>query len=150
EELEKLPNIPAIAQANALQHTLTQILAQITQINTRMDQMETRMDRMETRMDRMEAKLNALSTQISTSEHNHMARVQNSLLARTTDRLEPLLNPSTKTAIEGYPTNPREITTMEDARLISVLEQLGLPTNGGRLAREKRLRQSIGLPPIAG
>jgi hypothetical protein len=60
------------------------------------------------------------------------------------------MNPSTNTAIEGYPTTPREIATMEEARLISVLEQFGLPTTGGRPAREKRLRQNIGLPPVPG
>ena len=38
EELAKLPNIPSIAQGNAIQHTLTEILNRLDQMNTRMDQ----------------------------------------------------------------------------------------------------------------
>ena len=79
-----------------------------------------------------------------------MARVQNSVLTRLTDRLEQLRNPSNNTAIEGYPTTPAEIATMEEARLNLVLQQLGLPTSGVRSTKEKRLRQNIGLTPIAG
>jgi len=52
EGLTKLSNIPATAQGNALQDTLTQTLTQITQLNARMD--------------RMEAQLNALITHVST------------------------------------------------------------------------------------
>jgi hypothetical protein len=52
EELAKLPNVPAIAQGNAIQDTLTQILAQ--------------MNRTEAQMNRIETKLDALTTRIST------------------------------------------------------------------------------------
>jgi len=79
-----------------------------------------------------------------------MARVQNSLLTKATDRLEPLVNPSTNTAVEGHPTTPREITTMEEARLTSVLQQFGISRPGARSGKEKRLRQYIGLLPVAG
>ena len=78
-----------------------------------------------------------------------MARVQNSLLTKPTDQLEPLMT-SNNTAVDGFPTTPGEITTMGVPRLNSILQQLGLPTAGGRAAKETRLRQNIGLPPVAG
>lgn len=61
-----------------------------------------------------------------------------------------LQNPSTNTAIEGNPSTPTEITMMQEQRLDSILEQFGLSMTGGRAAKEKRLRQYIGLPPVAG
>ena len=66
EELAKLPNVPAIAQGNALQHTLDLILAQMTQINVRLDQVNVRLDQVNVRLDQVDVRLNALTLRIST------------------------------------------------------------------------------------
>ena len=59
------------------------------------------------------------------------------------------MNPSTNTAVEGHPITPGEIATMEESRLTSVLQQFGIIPTEGRSGKEKRLRQYIGLPPVA-
>jgi hypothetical protein len=79
------------------------------------------------------------------SDQNNAARVSNSLLTISTERLTELVNPEDGTLIAGFPATPRDIGAMATATLISVLEQLGLQTGGVRAAREQRLRGSIGL-----
>ncbi len=76
-----------------------------------------------------------------------MARVQNSFLTKPTDPLEELMSPLTNTRIEEFPVDASDLSTMDDERLDSLLQKLGLSTNGGREAQEKRLRQYIGLRP---
>ena len=76
-----------------------------------------------------------------------MARVQNSHLLVQNQRLVPLVNPMTNALIEGFPARSRDIPTMEDQTLDSVLDELELCTNGGREVKENRFRQYIGLVP---
>ena len=79
-----------------------------------------------------------------------MARVQNSHLSKHFEPLAQLVNPMTNTPIEGFPARPRDISTMQNQTLVSVLQELGLSTAGGKEAREKRLREYIGLLPEQG
>merc|ERR1712230_241177 len=130
EEFTKLPNVPALAEGNAIQQLTTQMNAQFAQ-----------------RFDQLDNKIDTLATRVAANDHNASARVQNSYLTRSSDRLTPLISPLTNTLIEWFPTKSGDIPNMEDQRLDTVLQELGLPTNGGREAKEKRLRQSIGLRP---
>merc|ERR1711939_1151291 len=137
EEFTKLPNVPALAEGNAIQQLTTQMNAQFAQVNAQFAQ----------RFDQLDNKIDTLATRVAANDHNASARVQNSYLTRSSDRLTPLISPLTNTLIEWFPTKSGDIPNMEDQRLDTVLQELGLPTNGGREAKEKRLRQSIGLRP---
>ncbi|EXJ72143.1 uncharacterized protein A1O5_04647 [Cladophialophora psammophila CBS 110553] len=143
EELSKLPNASALAQGNAIQHALAQLTVQIT----RLDQKMVRMDQ---RFDQLDNKIDTLTTRVIAKdvfEYNSSARVQNSYLTRPTDRLTPRMSPLTNALIEDFPARSRDIPNIEGQRLVSILQELGLPTNGGREAREKRLGQHIALQP---
>jgi hypothetical protein len=79
------------------------------------------------------------------SDQNNAARVSNSLLTISTESLTKLVNPANGTEITGFPATPGDIGDLAAATLLSVLQQLGLETEGPRTARERRLRGFIGL-----
>merc|ERR1711939_1064025 len=155
EEFTKLPNVPALAEGNAIQQLTTQMNAQFAQVNAQMNAQFAQINaqfaqvnaQFAQRFDQLDNKIDTLATRVAANDHNASARVQNSYLTRSSDRLTPLISPLTNTLIEWFPTKSGDIPNMEDQRLDTVLQELGLPTNGGREAKEKRLRQSIGLRP---
>merc|ERR1712029_439673 len=166
EEFTKLPNVPALAEGNAIQQLTAQVNAQFAQVNAQINaqfaQVNAQMNaqfaqinaqfaqvnaQFAQRFDQLDNKIDTLATRVAANDHNASARVQNSYLTRSSDRLTPLISPLTNTLIEWFPTKSGDIPNMEDQRLDTVLQELGLPTNGGREAKEKRLRQSIGLRP---
>ncbi|KEF63072.1 uncharacterized protein A1O9_01048 [Exophiala aquamarina CBS 119918] len=153
EELAKLGNITALAEGNAILHSLTQLTTQVAQLTAHMQRLTTQVEQLATQMNqgftRLDNKIDALTTRVIVNEHNSIARVQNSYATRASDRLVPLLNPSTNTPIEDFPGKPKDISDMDDEGFVSVLRQLGLSTNGRRETKEKRLRQYIGLRSVS-
>ncbi|EXJ82235.1 hypothetical protein A1O3_06048 [Capronia epimyces CBS 606.96] len=151
DELAKFPNIPALAEGNAIQLALVQLTTQINQLATQMNQLGTqinqRFDQVDERFDQVDERIDNLTTRVVANDHNSMSRVQNAHLSSADQRLIPLVNPTTNTPIEVFPRRSREIPSMENEALVSVLRELGLPTNGTREAKEKRIRQYIGLLP---
>ena len=72
EELAKLPNVPALAQGNAIQHTLDQILTLLTQLTqltqthqTQLTQLAQTQQTQQTQLTQINAKLDALTLRIS-------------------------------------------------------------------------------------
>ncbi|KAL2402922.1 hypothetical protein ABEF93_006038 [Exophiala dermatitidis] len=162
EEFTKLSNVPALAEGNAVAQLAAQMNAQFAQMNAQMNaqfarindrfaQIDDRFAQMNThfsqRFDQLDNKIDTLTTRVIANDHNASARVQNSFLTRSSDRLTPLMNPSTNNFIEWFPAKSGDIPNMEDQRIDSVLHALGLPTNGRIEAKEQRLRQYIGLRP---
>ena len=78
---------------------------------------------------------------------NGIARVQNANTHYPTELLSPRLNPATNTFVEGFPQTTEEIRRMTSRTLNTVLEGLGLPTDGNVEERRRQLRGFIGLSP---
>merc|ERR1712000_110713 len=144
EEFTKLPNVPALAEGNAIQQLTAQVNAQFAQVNAQFAQVNAQFAQ---RFDQLDNKIDTLAIRVAANDHNASARVQNSYLTRSSDRLTPLMSSLTNTLIEWFPMKSSDIPNIEDQGLDTILQELGLPTNGEREAKEKRLRQSIGLRP---
>merc|ERR1712230_147940 len=162
EEFTKLPNVPALAEGNAIQQLTAQVNAQFAQVNAQMNAQFTQVNaqfaqvnaqfaqvnaQFAQRFDQLDNKIDTLAIRVAANDHNASARVQNSYLTRSSDRLTPLMSSLTNTLIEWFPMKSSDIPNIEDQGLDTILQELGLPTNGEREAKEKRLRQSIGLRP---
>merc|ERR1711939_524739 len=180
EEFTKLPNVPALAEGNAIQQLtaqvnvqfaqvnaqinaqfaqvnaqmnaqFAQVTAQFTQVNAQFAQVNAQFAQVNAqfaqRFDQLDNKIDTLAIRVAANDHNASARVQNSYLTRSSDRLTPLMSSLTNTLIEWFPMKSSDIPNIEDQGLDTILQELGLPTNGEREAKEKRLRQSIGLRP---
>merc|ERR1712230_321447 len=166
EEFTKLPNVPALAEGNAIQQLTAQVNAQFAQVNAQVNaQMNAQFAQVNAqftqvnaqfaqvnaqfaqRFDQLDNKIDTLAIRVAANDHNASARVQNSYLTRSSDRLTPLMSSLTNTLIEWFPMKSSDIPNIEDQGLDTILQELGLPTNGEREAKEKRLRQSIGLRP---
>merc|ERR1711939_958269 len=162
EEFTKLPNVPALAEGNAIQQLTAQVNAQFAQVNAQMNAQFAQVNAQFTqvnaqfaqvnaqfaqRFDQLDNKIDTLAIRVAANDHNASARVQNSYLTRSSDRLTPLMSSLTNTLIEWFPMKSSDIPNIEDRGLDTILQELGLPTNGEREAKEKRLRQSIGLRP---
>merc|ERR1712072_33045 len=159
EEFTKLPNVPALAEGNAIQQLTAQVNAQFAQVNAQINaqfaqviaQMNAQFAQVNAqfaqRFDQLDNKIDTLAIRVAANDHNASARVQNSYLTRSSDRLTPLMSSLTNTLIEWFPMKSSDIPNIEDQGLDTILQELGLPTNGEREAKEKRLRQSIGLRP---
>merc|ERR1711939_616908 len=166
EEFTKLPNVPALAEGNAIQQLTAQVNAQFAQVNAQINaqfaQVNAQMNaqfaqvnaqfaqvnaQFAQRFDQLDNKIDTLAIRVAANDHNASARVQNSYLTRSSDRLTPLMSSLTNTLIEWFPMKSSDIPNIEDQGLDTILQELGLPTNGEREAKEKRLRQSIGLRP---
>merc|ERR1712169_17467 len=159
EEFTKLPNVPALAEGNAIQQLTAQVNAQINaqfaQVNAQMNAQFAQVNAQFTQVnaqfaqgfDQLDNKIDTLAIRVAANDHNASARVQNSYLTRSSDRLTPLMSSLTNTLIEWFPMKSSDIPNIEDQGLDTILQELGLPTNGEREAKEKRLRQSIGLRP---
>merc|ERR1712230_296197 len=156
EELSKLSNVPALTEGNLIQHAVAQLTDQIqqsnVQINTQFNaQFNAQIAQINAqfaqRFDQLDNKIDTLTTRVIANDHNASARVQNSYLTKSSDRLTPLISPLTNIFIEWFPVRSGDIPNMENERLDFVLQELGCSTNGGREAKEKRLRLYIGLQP---
>merc|ERR1711939_1162199 len=141
EELSKLSNVPALTEGNLIQHAVAQLIDQIQQSNVQINA------QFNAQFTQFNAQFNAQIAQINANDHNASARVQNSYLTKSSDRLTPLISPLTNIFIEWFPVRSGDIPNMENERLDFVLQELGCSTNGGREAKEKRLRLYIGLQP---
>merc|ERR1712230_135047 len=145
EELSKLSNVPALTEGNLIQHAVAQLTDQIQQSNVQINaQFNAQFAQ---RFDQLDNKIDTLTTRVIANDHNASARVQNSYLTKSSDRLTPLISPLTNIFIEWFPVRSGDIPNMENERLDFVLQELGCSTNGGREAKEKRLRLYIGLQP---
>jgi hypothetical protein len=82
------------------------------------------------------------------SDHNSIARTQNSLLATHDDALSPLHNTATNTAIPNFPATPREIDQLQDPAVNATLEALGQGTTGTLPVKRQRIRMAVGLPAV--
>merc|ERR1711939_533269 len=148
EEFTKLPNVPALAEGNAIQQLTAQVNAQFAQVNAQINVQFAQVNaQFAQRFDQLDNKIDTLAIRVAANDHNASARVQNSYLTRSSDRLTPLMSSLTNTLIEWFPMKSSDIPNIEDQGLDTILQELGLPTNGEREAKEKRLRQSIGLRP---
>merc|ERR1712029_752827 len=148
EEFTKLPNVPALAEGNAIQQLTAQVNAQFAQVNAQINAQFAQVNaQIAPRFDQLDNKIDTLAIRVAANDHNASARVQNSYLTRSSDRLTPLMSSLTNTLIEWFPMKSSDIPNIEDQGLDTILQELGLPTNGEREAKEKRLRQSIGLRP---
>jgi len=128
EESDKISNVPAFT-------TGTAILQALERIEKKIDAVERRLN----------GKIDRLDSRLTANDYNGAARVQNAFLGANTQELSPLVNPSTNTAIEGFPATSGHIPSMTPAALNSLLRELGLSTDGRRPDKEKRLRHYIGL-----
>ncbi|OCT51132.1 hypothetical protein CLCR_09115 [Cladophialophora carrionii] len=135
DEIEKLPNLPAIAGGD-------RILAEIQQMRNETREQLARLD------ERITASHQSLLTALRISDVNNAARVNNTYLSGPSDRLSPFLHPLTGAVIPTFPTTPAEIGRMPEHDLDAILQQLGLqdalaaPTLA---MRKTQLRVHIGL-----
>jgi len=81
----------------------------------------------------------------SYSNHNSVARTQNSLLLCRDDALSPLHNPATNAAIPNFPATPRDIDQLNTQGANAVLESLGQGSDGTLPAKKQRIRITVGL-----
>ncbi|KIW18022.1 hypothetical protein PV08_02309 [Exophiala spinifera] len=151
-EILKIPNIPSLDGGQQLLAELRAIREQSTRdtMTIRQDMMTIRQDMMAIRQDIANVR-QELVTVITASNHNNTARVQNTYLQSQNDNLVSFINATTGAAIPEFPQTSLELERMGRRRLDSVLQQLGIPTQGADLADKKRvLRAYIGLPEVTG
>merc|ERR1712000_180035 len=146
-EFARLPNIPALASGDAILRALAELTEKVDRSFAQINQRFNQVDR---RFDQTDRKIDSLADRIVASDYNSTARVQNSLLVTPSSPLSPLVNPANNAPVEGFPARPQDILAMGAGQLDSVMLDLGLRTNGTRSAKEKRLRQYIGLRPVSG
>ncbi|KIW75490.1 hypothetical protein Z517_10231 [Fonsecaea pedrosoi CBS 271.37] len=135
DEIEKLPNLPAIAGGE-------RILAEIQQMRNETREQFARLE------ERITASHHSLLTVLSTSDLNNAARVQNTYLSGPSDQLSPFLNPLTGAFIPTFPTTPVEIRRMTVHDVDTTLQQLGLqagPAGTSLAMKKRRLRVHISL-----
>ncbi|KIW78642.1 hypothetical protein Z517_08480 [Fonsecaea pedrosoi CBS 271.37] len=136
-EILKIPNTPALAGGQQLLAELRTIREQLTRVER--DTRAIREDVVNVRQ------------QITASNHNNAVRVRNTYLRSQNENLVSFVNATTGAAILGFPHTSSEIERMARRQLDSVLQQLGIPTQGANLAEKKRLlRAHIGLTEVAG
>merc|ERR1712230_239931 len=95
EEFTKLPNVPALAEGNAIQQLTAQVNAQINaqfaQVNAQMNAQFAQVNAQFTqvnaqfaqRFDQLDNKIDTLAIRVAANDHNASARVQNSYLTRS-------------------------------------------------------------------
>jgi hypothetical protein len=172
DEIEKVPNLPAIAGGERILAEIQQMRneAQQTRNETRNEAQQTRNETREhlTRLEeRITASHQSLLTALRTlyisplnsfsitilildSNANNAARVHNTYLSGPSDQISPFLNPLTGAIIPTFPTTPAELGQMRERDVNATLEELGLEDTlaGTSLAMKKRrLRVHIGLRP---
>ncbi|RMZ88048.1 hypothetical protein DV736_g4713, partial [Chaetothyriales sp. CBS 134916] len=141
-EIEKLPNLPAIAGGNIIlaeiQQMRNETRAEFQQIRNDIQQVriENRADiqqvRNENRADIQQMRLEnreqfgRLHTVMSTNDYNSAARVQNTYLSTPLDFIFPFHNPSTGAVIPGFPGTSAELDQMAEHDVDAVLQQLGV------------------------
>ncbi|EXJ63190.1 hypothetical protein A1O7_03636 [Cladophialophora yegresii CBS 114405] len=144
-EILKIPNTPALAGGQQLLDELRALMAQLTG-----DTRAIRQDIANVRQQVIDVRQELITT-ITASNHNNAARVQNTYLRSQNENLVPFLDATTGAAVLHFPHTTFEIERMARRQLDSVLQQLGIPTQGANLAEKKRLlRAHIGLPEVAG
>ncbi|RMZ88045.1 hypothetical protein DV736_g4727, partial [Chaetothyriales sp. CBS 134916] len=157
-EIERLPNLPAIAGGQIILAEIQQMRdenrAEFQQTRNRFQQMgnEIQLVRNEIQQVRNENReqFGRLHTVMGTNDYNGAARVQNTYLSTPLDFIFPFLNPSTGAAIPGFPGTSAEIDQMAEHDVDAVLQQLGLRIDALDLAMKRRqLRVHIGLRAIA-
>ncbi|RMY96266.1 hypothetical protein D0861_00185 [Hortaea werneckii] len=126
-ELQHCQNLPAIAGSQRILDAL---------------------DRLNERLDRIEQNVENITARMSASNHNSVARTQNSLLSGPDDDVTPLLNPSTNTAIPNFPATPRAIDQLQTQTANALLDALDQATNGSLAAKKVRIRIAIGLAGV--
>merc|ERR1711939_95318 len=104
EELSKLSNVPALTEGNLIQHAVAQLTDQIQQSNVQINaqfnaQFNAQIAQINAqfaqRFDQLDNKIDTLTTRVIANDHNASARVQNSYLTKSSDRLTPLISPLT-------------------------------------------------------
>ncbi|RMD40081.1 hypothetical protein DV735_g5067, partial [Chaetothyriales sp. CBS 134920] len=130
-EVAKFPNIPAIAEGNAILMQLQQMQLQLQEIRHDLADLRGTMAQ-----DRI--RQNAI-------DHNGVARVENSRAARDNFELVAFHALNTNEPIPGFPETPSQLSTLPGNQLDPILAALGLPGGGNIGQRRKRLAQHIGL-----
>ncbi|RMY32399.1 hypothetical protein D0866_06637 [Hortaea werneckii] len=125
-ELQHCQNLPAIAGTQLILDTL---------------------NRVNERLDRIEQNLENITARMSASNHNSVARTQNSLLSGPDDAITPLQNPSTNEDIPQFPATPRAIDQLQTRTIDPLLAALELATSGTLPNKKERMRIAIGLRP---
>ncbi|KIW20916.1 hypothetical protein PV08_01495 [Exophiala spinifera] len=144
-EILKIPNTPALAGGQQL---LAELRAMREQ--SRRDTITIRQDLANVCQEITNVR-QELVTIITASNHNNAARVQNTYLQSQNENLVSFINATTGAAILDFPRTSLELERMARRQLDSVLQQLGIPSQGANLADKKRLlRAHIGLPEVAG
>merc|ERR1712000_501511 len=99
EELSKLSNVPALTEGNLIQHAVAQLTDQIQQSNVQINAQFTQFNaqfnaqiaqinaQFAQRFDQLDNKIDTLTTRVIANDHNASARVQNSYLTKSSDRL---------------------------------------------------------------
>jgi len=161
-ELAKGKNIPVIAQGDAILAALNQMNAKFDTQNARMDALERNMNRRfdqinqrinETngRLDQMQEaftnKFDRLGQRQAASDHNQFARLQNSML-ESSDSALYAIHDNENNPIQGFPTTPKMISTMNNQNLSLLLGALNGPTTGNITDKRQRLKMMVGLAPL--
>lgn len=94
---------------------------------------------------RFDARFDLLDRRLEATDHNALARLQNSILNANDDILTALHSPTTNTPIAGFPVRSNAIQRMTGAQVDGVLTALGLPIVGLVPAKRQQLRLYIGL-----
>ncbi|KAL6245569.1 hypothetical protein RBB50_007568 [Rhinocladiella similis] len=144
-EILKIPNTPALAGGQQLLAELRAMREQSMR-----DTMTIRQDLANVHQEITNVRQELVTT-ITASNHNNAARVQNTYLQSRNENLISFINATTGAAILDFPRTSLELERMARRQLDSVLQQLGIPSQGANLADKKRLlRAHIGLPEVAG
>ncbi|RMZ89926.1 hypothetical protein DV736_g2856, partial [Chaetothyriales sp. CBS 134916] len=117
EEASKFPNLPAMDNGRALLNAIQDLTREVRQGFAKM----------------------------SNLDRNNAARVQNTYVVSSAETLSPFINPETGDEIDGFPATSAEIRQMSPQQLGALLRALGLDAAGARPAKERRLREYIGL-----
>jgi hypothetical protein len=91
-----------------------------------------------------------LSTNRLCSEHNSLARIENSVVKKRTAPLTVFRDYTTNTDIPEFPATPADLENMRAVTLDPILKALDLSLHGDIGERQRRLGHYIGLTNLAG
>ncbi|KAK6386055.1 hypothetical protein LTS17_001629 [Exophiala oligosperma] len=157
-EIDKLPKLPLIKHGDKFLALLEDMQREMTENFARMDEKFARIDEKFARIDENFARvdenfalvhqeLGNLSTRITASDKNAVARNQNIHYCARSDQVLPLVNPLTCAPIPNFPTTINDIFRMNEQQTDSLMEQLNLQTGEGTsLAGKKaQIKMYIGV-----
>jgi hypothetical protein len=155
-EIMKFQNIPAISQGNEILQAINQVANEVAGLRNDVAGLRNEVAGLRNEVAGLRNSLTAMYAAyfnfthplISCSEHNSLARLNNTAIRAADTALYPLRSTMANSEVPGFPATVGHLAAMTIAEIDPVLAAFGLSTAGGIGAKRLRLKFYIGLPQI--